>query len=699
MQLVLVGTASLLAQVVLLRELGVACYGSEIVYVLGLAVWLFAGALGASWSRSHPAALAPTAIAFAAAAPAALVLARGLRPLLGTTLGADLDLGRLVGGAVLVLGPAGALAGALFRLAAARRLAAGGAGGRAYALECLGAAIGGALASALPAMGVPGLGGAVGASAVALGLVAGLGRVHRAVARGALMAVVAVGAAVVPLDRALTRWTHPDLVLTRDTPRGRVTFSMAEGRVAVFQDDALMCTGEDPGGEELAHLAATQRDHYDRVLVLGGWLENLAPQLAAYAPGELVQIEPDRELVRLSARWLRDRPSPAALVFADPRAWLLRANDRFDLVVSALPDPLTARANRFWTSRFAALCAERLTPGGVLALRLRTSENLWTPRQARRVAAIDRALREVFADVQVLPGESTVLLASQEPLARDPAVLADRFVRAAPPARVASPAWLRWRWTGDRTAEATALLAATAVPPNSDLRPVCFGDTLLWDLGRLWPGLGWRAVPRPGRWLVPVVVAVAIVVLCARRSSPSAVGVVAGYAGLASMVLTSVLLLHHQTRFGVLYRDLGVLLTVVMLGQAGGAWVGARLAERGIGRWRLPVLMVALSGWSFLITVGLMLGGGLAARGRWLAGAGLFTALVCAGAAAGRDARGLGRLYAADLAGGGVGAMVAALLLVPFGGLPATTLTVAALAFPAALAVWPLPGRPAAPAD
>jgi hypothetical protein len=55
----------------------------------------------------------------------------------------------------------------------------------------------------------------------------------------------------------------------------------------------------------------------------------------------------------------------------------------------------------------------------------------------------------------------------------------------------------------------------------------------------------------------------------------------------------------------------------------------------------------------------------------------------------------LGRLYAADLAGGCVGALLAALLLIPFSGLPTAALAVAALAFPASLAVWPLSGRSA----
>jgi spermidine synthase len=692
MLLILVGFASLLAQVVLLREVGVTFYGGETVYVLGLAIWLLAGAVGAGLQRARPLSLAAAAVVFAVAAPAGLVLARAIRPLIGPVPGVDLGLGRLLVGTVLALAPTGALAGYLFRRAARRRLRRGGAAGRAYAMECLGAAAGGAAASLLPALGMPALLGAMAAAAAVLGVAFAGGRRWRRVALALLVALVMATPLAGRLDRALTRWTHPDLVLTRDTPRGRLTFETDRGRTAVFLDDAFVHASEDPSGEELVHLAATQRDTLRRVLVLGGWLENLAVQVAAYGPDTVVHVEPDRDLVRLGSRLLDGRLPPAAITVADPRRWLPSGQSRFDLVISALPDPVTARANRFWTVTFAAQCADRLEPDGVLALRLRTSENLWTPRQARRVASVYRALRGVFADVQVLPGQATVLLASNRPLERDPAVLVERLRRADPPVRLVSPAWLRWRWTGDRTEEASALLADATVPANTDLQPVCFADTLLWELGRYFPSLGWRDVPGPGRWLISTILVLACVVVLLRRWRGSSGAIVAGYAGMAAMVLTSVLLLHHQTLLGVLYRDLGVLLTLFMLGQAGGAWLGTCLGGRRPSRWRMAGLVVVLSLWSFLVTMGLQLGARFGANLVWLTGTGVVTAMIFASATC-RPRADLGRLYAADLTGGCLGALVAALLLIPFSGLPTTTLTMAALAFPAALAVWPLPGR------
>jgi len=53
MQLTLfnIGLISLLSQVILLRELAIAFYGVELIYLFALGVWLFFTAAGAMLSR------------------------------------------------------------------------------------------------------------------------------------------------------------------------------------------------------------------------------------------------------------------------------------------------------------------------------------------------------------------------------------------------------------------------------------------------------------------------------------------------------------------------------------------------------------------------------------------------------------------------------------------------------------------------
>ena len=167
---------TLLGQVVLLRELAVAFYGSELVYLVALAFLLAGTALGALAGRAC-ARLAPLRIdrlflAFAILLPGALVLARGLRRLFGAPPGAELSFPAQLAATALLLVPFGALGGLLFQRAAAERVAAGRTQAAAYGLESAGGLLGGLLGTLLIALSlsnlVAGLAGAAIATAAAL---------------------------------------------------------------------------------------------------------------------------------------------------------------------------------------------------------------------------------------------------------------------------------------------------------------------------------------------------------------------------------------------------------------------------------------------------------------------------------------------------------------------------------------------------
>ncbi len=671
----IVGFVTLLGQVVLLREIGVAAYGSELAYVLGFGFWLGGTALGAA--RRHdgdPLRLAGWAV------PAAVVLTRALRPLLGPAAGADLGLAPLFLGLAVILVPVGYLGGAAFRRIANVRLATGSTLARTYAFESLGAASGGLVATLLPAVGAPGLAGAW-----LVALAASLARRRRAVV---LAAIAMAGLVTSPwLDARLTRWTHPDLLATRDTPYGRLTLDGRAGQVAVFVDDALAYESQGTTAEEFAAIAAVQRETPGAVLVLGGWIEDLAGALAPYGPSRVVGIELDGGLPALAAPHLHGRAAPGDLLVGDPRR-LLPLPERFDLVLSALPEPSNGRANRHYTAEFFARCAASLTDDGVLAIRLRTAENLWTPRQAHRAAAVHAALTAVFAHVVVLPGAETVFLASSSPLERDAAVLAARFRRADPPTQIASAAWLTWRYENDRTVQAAAGLRHTHVPANRDLRPTCYADAIMLDLARVFPEIGWRPLPDVARWLwLAPVVLVAPAVLSRRRPAARRAWL-AGYAGFAGMGLEIVVVLHDQTVRGLLFRDLGLLLTLFMIGLAVGAMAGQTFARRPEPPWRRLVLVVALAVWSCALALALARGAsGLVFSGTALLVTGVLVASCFAAAAAAvRDDA--GPVYAADVLGGGIGGVLTSLVLVPFLGLPAACVVLGALAWPAVVVVW-----------
>jgi len=675
-----VGALTLAAQVVVLRELAVAFYGSELVYLLGLAFLLAGTAAGTLAGRALPARRpdppAGLFLVFAALLPATVALARALHRLLGGTPGAFLAFPAQLAGMALVLLPIGALGGLLFQRAAAVAVAAGGTLASAYAIESAGALAGGAATTLLVAGGVSNLATGLWAS-LSASAAAGLpspprgGRRHRLGAlAGATLALAALAASA-RLDRATTAWNHPGLVATVDTPYGRATLTRAQGQLAVFQNGALAWESEGTAEEELVHVAALAVAAPRRMLLLGGSVAGLPDAALAHAPERIDLVELDGRLLEAVLPHL-PAASRAALAshavhleIAEPRALLARPA-RYDLVIVGQPEPDSGQANRFYTLEFFAACANRLAPGGVLALRLSGAENLWTPALARRTASVERALAAVFPAVAVLPGSTTLLLASPSRLELDPEVLTARLAARGIASRLVTAPWLRYRLTDDRRAEVAARLAATPAAENRDARPVCYPLTLQIWLARFFPALGRLELPG---W----VEAPAFVAALARRA------LLVAAAGAFGMILEGVLVLAFQVRRGVLFQDLGLLLTMFMAGLAAGSgWADRRLGA-GASRRAGAAILLGAAAVAFLsaalLTAGVDLG--LAGVAALLAAAGAATGALFGWASlAGVTAPGevVAPLYAADLAGGAVGALAGTLFLLPVLGLPATAL-------------------------
>jgi len=164
-----------------------------------------------------------------------------------------------------------------------------------------------------------------------------------------------------------------------------------------------------------------------------------------------------------------------------------------------------------------------------------------------------------------------------------------------------------------------------------------------------------------------------------RRWDTSRRVLLAAIAGAAGMVLECALLLGYQTRAGVLYRDLGLLMTAFMAGLALGAAAVDRTGSSTARRWLSVAAFAALSlGSAVWLRAGSP--GGLIASSCLLLALGFLVAAVVAHASLLRDPdqlRVVSPVYASDLLGGCVGSLLAGVVLIPLLGLPGTALAAA----------------------
>ncbi|MFH1853488.1 MAG: hypothetical protein ABIA75_14205 [Candidatus Neomarinimicrobiota bacterium] len=696
--LFLIGFISILGQVVILRELTVACYGVELIYILAIGVWLFTTALGAvigqrNWTPGKSVVLGLLLI-FGLLLPLDVALVRSLRLIFSGIPGTYLPIERQLLALVLAILPLGMLLGLLFQWTAKLYIADNKTLAVAYAIESTGGVFGGLAATLLVWAGMQNFDIALLCGMLTM-VSLSIRNKYRAIRYAGIVVFCLLLAALWSargMDRWMTGWNHPNPLEVRDSPYSRITITGQSGQVVVFENDALCYETETTAAEELVHLAAVQRNEIDRVLVLGGGFAGVLREILKHQPQQVDYVELNAVLLELMATWLPEdyrnsiQSETVTIHTMDPGKFLT-ATGFYDLIIVGMPDPTSGSANRFYTREFFNQCAGHLTPTGTLAFRLSASENIWSPLLTFRNAGIYRALKVAFNDAVILPGTTNILLASNTALARNPDVLGQRFTDRNIPTRLVSPQYINYLYTNDRFADIIAQVNESTAPVNSNERPICYQySSMIW-LMKFFPGMvNWDVSTflRPtGKDILYYVVFIAglagmlVVLRCRPRAGKIMLVFMAGFIG---MLLETNLILHYQVKNGVLFQNIGILLAMFMAGLGAGAYLIYAISSRslttyGYIRKRIGtglligfVIVSLIFKWLLainypagIITTALLM---------------LFTGLLVAGTFAYASLSGINDqkslvspLYASDLIGGCFGSLLGSLIIIPFSGM------------------------------
>jgi spermidine synthase len=718
-----VGAGTLLAQAALLRELLRAFQGNELSLGLAFAAWLTLTAIGSGVGgrlARAPAGARRALGAVLCAAPALLALSLWLTRLVrpaGLLAGQEPSLFASLPGALAALAPAGVLGGAAFALAvaalpAAEPGAAPEVGGptRAYLAETLGAAAAGALFhfSLGERAGDPlvlGLAAAILAWAGATLLVRR--RLAGALA-GFAVAGVVMGATITLAPRAgaaLERSRFPDaeIVASRPSRYGQLTVTRRAGQVAVYHDGVVLFTTEDQlAAEERVHLPLLLHPRPRRILLVGGAFGGGLAEALKHGPDRVDHVELDPALVEVA----RAHAGPADLAaLRDPRVHthvtdgrdlLRREAGAYDVILLDLPDPQSALLSRFWSRECFVDARRALAPGGLLAASVAASDSYLDGAPARKNAVLWRTLGAAFSQRGVAPGSRALVWAAGQPVDADPALLERRLEERHLALAHVGPGWLQDRLLPLNVDEYLAAVKGAGGRVNTDAQPVAYLYGLLEALQRSAPGLGraaLRVADAPGApWLLLALLGAPALAVALGRRGRGAPGLAAVACGAAGMAVQLTVLLTFQALRGHLYLAVGGLAAAFMLGLAGGALLGARLAPRARGlalacglatatAAAAPAVFAAAAAWPaasgpLLFALSALVGLGTGAT---------FVPAVALLARQRPAAAAAARIYAFDLAGAAGAALGATILAVPLVGLPATAWAAAVLCGTAAL--------------
>jgi len=482
------------------------------------------------------------------------------------------------------------------------------------------------------------------------------------------------------LDDVSTRIEYQgrDVVYREDSPYGNLVVTESAGQFDFIENGVpLFSTHNIEEVEETVHYAMCQRPDAYGVLLISGGISGTAKEILKYGVERVDYVELDPLIVKVGQKYVPKNLADERInvINADGRLFVKRTQKRYDAVIADLPDPSTSQINRFYTFEFFAEVKETLTKEGVLSLSLGHYENYLSKELARLIATAHRTLKKVFDNVLIIPGGRTFFLASDGPLYSD---IAARIEQTGIQTQLVNRAYLSAMLTPDRLADMDRAISEKAVV-NKDFSPVLYYYHLLYWISQFKVRFG----------ILGGVLLLAFAVYLFRiRAVPFAIFTT----GFAASSLEVVLLVGFQILYGYVYNQLGLIVTMFMLGLAVGSFVMNRMLPRRSRRdlvklefsiavyaGLLPFILMGLGHASGevvyslsakvvfpLLTLGL---GALVGMEFPLAGKADFERIASTAA----------RLYTADFVGACLGAILVSTILIPVMGMVTVCLIVAGL--------------------
>ncbi len=218
------------------------------------------------------------------------------------------------------------------------------------------------------------------------------------------------------------RYRNETILRSKDTPYGNLTFTSRNEEVTGYEDgNPVLSSADVTRVEESVHFAALQHPRPNSFLLLGGSLSGHITETAKYGPQRIDYCEADPWIYRLGRLYLpEDHPEGLNFIPMDGRSWLMKSGDlRYDVIISTTSEPYTLGWNRYFTLEFYEMVHRHLSPDGIFGMQLSTGGNYVNKEGSLLLGINYHTLKQVFPNVEVVPGSSTYFIASAAPLTLD----------------------------------------------------------------------------------------------------------------------------------------------------------------------------------------------------------------------------------------------------------------------------------------
>ncbi|WP_456443614.1 fused MFS/spermidine synthase [Caldithrix abyssi] len=394
-------------------------------------------------------------------------------------------------------------------------------------------------------------------------------------------------------------WKGMEIVEERSSPYSELVLTRLDHSFTLYQDGVPLFTIPDPQtAEETVHYALLLHDQPQTVLLIGGGFSGALFEILKHPSVRVLHyVELDPEVIGIYKEFFPDNwrrlitDERVAIHQTDGRNFLQHTRERFDLIITALPDPYTLQLNRFYSREFFALCKSRLNSGGILAFQASASENYLNDAQKRYLKAIEQSFVPLFKNWGFLPGEKMQFFLIKD--AHPPVVNSDSLIKRLRERQLETlfvqDYYIPFKLMPDRIRLFREAFEETQFPfYNSDYRPLAYYfDTILWagKTSRILSGFLTRmfSVSFDGFLLIffsPIFLGLGLSFFLRKRPLQSLAATSGIFSiGFSVISLELLILLAFQVAHGYLYQQVAIFIALFMGGMAMGSYFSIRYSS------------------------------------------------------------------------------------------------------------------------
>ena len=224
------------------------------------------------------------------------------------------------------------------------------------------------------------------------------------------------------LFTTLEFWKNYKFIESKDSVYGHLTVIDIDGEKSIYSNGIkILSSGDIASVEEQVHYALLQHTYPKKILFIGSAHPEIFNEILKYeAVNKIDFVELDPAITELSQKYFAEtwktklNNKRINLINQDGRFFIQQTKDLYDVIIVNTGDPLNANINRFYTVEFFEEIKSKLAKSGIFTFQLSSSENYLSKELTDLLKIINKSLRQVFTEVNIIPGKNIHFFAANK---------------------------------------------------------------------------------------------------------------------------------------------------------------------------------------------------------------------------------------------------------------------------------------------